>query len=111
MMFHENRLLADHSHEISYLNFYSKLGKMPQNLSSAAVVIGALRVQTKRAAIVCYIWYNQKGGFRNYYNSVNKLFFIMIKNPLFSLTLKTSTKVQQRRRFKLCSFFTKLNMV
>ena len=95
MMFNENRLLADHSHEISYLNFYSKLGKMSQNLSSAAVVIGALRVQTKRAAIVCYIWYNQKGGFRNYYNSVNKLFFIMIKNPFFSLTLKTSTKVQQ----------------
>ena len=45
MIFHENRLLADDSHEISYLIFFKKLGKMPQNLSSAAVVIGALRVK------------------------------------------------------------------
>ena len=43
MIFHENRLQADDSHEISYLIFF-KLGKMSQNLSSAAVVIGALRV-------------------------------------------------------------------
>ena len=43
MIFHENRLHADDSHEISYL-FCRKLGKMSQNLSSAAVVIGALRV-------------------------------------------------------------------
>ena len=46
MIFHENRLLADKSHEISYLIFFWKLGKMSQNLSSAAVVIGALRVKT-----------------------------------------------------------------
>ena len=45
MIFHENRLLADDSHEISYLIFLRKLGKMSQNLSSAAVVIGALRVK------------------------------------------------------------------
>ena len=44
MMFHENHQLADNSHEISYLIFLGKLGKMSQNLSSAAVVIGALRV-------------------------------------------------------------------
>ena len=44
MIFHENRLLADDSHLISYLIFCQKLGKMSQNLSSAAVVIGALRV-------------------------------------------------------------------
>ena len=44
MIFHENRLLSDDSHEISYL-FLSKLGKMSQNLSSAAVVIGALRAK------------------------------------------------------------------
>ena len=44
MIFHENRLLADDSHVISYLIFVEKLGKMSQNLSSAAVVIGALRV-------------------------------------------------------------------
>ena len=43
MIFHENRLLADHSHVISYLIFAKNLGKMSQNLSSAAVVIGALR--------------------------------------------------------------------
>ena len=42
MIFHENRLLADHSHEISYL--ISKIGKDDENLSSATVVNGALRV-------------------------------------------------------------------
>ena len=40
MIFHENRLLADDSHVISY-----QLGKMSQNVSSAAVVIGTLRVR------------------------------------------------------------------
>ena len=45
MIFHENRLLADDSHEVSYLIFFQKLGEMSQNLSSAAVVIGALRVK------------------------------------------------------------------
>ena len=35
MIFHENRLLADDSHEISYLIFF----KMSQNLSSAAVLM------------------------------------------------------------------------
>ena len=44
MIFHENRLLADDSLEISYLIFFRKLGKILQNLLSAAVVIGALRV-------------------------------------------------------------------
>ena len=45
-MFHENRLPADDSHEVSYLNFFfwggGGLGKLFQNVSSAAVVIGAL---------------------------------------------------------------------
>ena len=36
-------MLADNSHETSYLIFFEKLGKMSQNLSSAAVLIGALR--------------------------------------------------------------------
>ena len=45
MIFHENRLLADDSYEISYLIFFRKSGKMTQNLSSAAVLIGALRVK------------------------------------------------------------------
>ena len=39
MIFHENRLLADDSHEISYLIFFRKLKKMSQKLSSAAVVM------------------------------------------------------------------------
>ena len=47
MIFHENCQLADHSHKISYLIFYLKLGNMSQNLSSAAVVIGALRVNNE----------------------------------------------------------------
>ena len=45
MIFHENSLLADNSHVISCLIFFRKLGNMSQNLSSAAVVIGALRVK------------------------------------------------------------------
>ena len=47
MIFYVNRLLADDSHVISYLIFCRKFGKMSQNLSSAAVVIGALRVNCK----------------------------------------------------------------
>ena len=46
MLFHENRLLADDSHVISYPIFVEKLRKMSQNLLSAAVMIGALRVNT-----------------------------------------------------------------
>ena len=46
MMFHENRLLADDSHEISFLISFKKLGKVLQNVSSAAVVMGALRVKS-----------------------------------------------------------------
>ena len=49
MIFHENCLLADDSHVISYLIFCQKLGKMLQKLSSAAVVIGALRVNSLHA--------------------------------------------------------------
>ena len=43
MIVHENRLLADDFHEISYF-FFSKIVRMWQNVSSAAVVIGALKV-------------------------------------------------------------------
>ena len=38
-------MLADDSHEISSLIFFRKLEKMLQNLLSAAVVIGALKVK------------------------------------------------------------------
>ena len=44
MIVHEDRLLADDSHEISYLIFGGKLRKILQKLLSAAVVIGALYV-------------------------------------------------------------------
>ena len=46
MIFHENRLLADDSYVISCLVFFPKIVKMSQKLSSAAAVIGALRVKT-----------------------------------------------------------------
>ena len=42
MQLHENRLLANDSHEIAY--FFSKIKKYVEKLSSAAVVIGALRI-------------------------------------------------------------------
>ena len=45
MIFHENHLPADESHEISYLTFFWKMGKMSQNWLSAAVMIGALKVK------------------------------------------------------------------
>ena len=45
MIFHENRLLADDSHEISSHIFSENKKKMLQNLSSAAVVIDTLRVK------------------------------------------------------------------
>ena len=55
MIFHENHLLADYSHapaDDSHENivpyFCRKLGKMLQNLLSAAVVIGALRANFDR---------------------------------------------------------------
>ena len=47
MIFHLNRLLATDSHEILSLIF-RYLGKVLQNMSSVAVVIGALRVMMSR---------------------------------------------------------------
>ena len=43
MIFHENRLLVYFLMNIILYFFFQKLGKMSQNLSSAAVVICALR--------------------------------------------------------------------
>ena len=45
MIIRENCLLAGDSHETSYLILSRKLGKMLQNVASAAVAIGALRVK------------------------------------------------------------------
>ena len=47
LIFHVNRLLADDSHEISRLVFFEKLKKKYFQMSAAAVVIGALRVNIK----------------------------------------------------------------
>ena len=52
MIFHENRLPADDSHEKSYLIFFRKLEKMSQNLSSATVVIGALSLKPVHEILV-----------------------------------------------------------
>ena len=52
MIFHENRLLADDYHEISYLIFFRKLRRILQNFSSAAVVIGTLRVNLRQTCHV-----------------------------------------------------------
>ena len=43
MIFHENGLLADNSHVISYLILVENQERCCKNLLSAAVVIGALR--------------------------------------------------------------------
>ena len=48
MIFHEESS-ADDSHDIPFLISFEKLGKMLQNLSSAAVVIGVLRVNLRPA--------------------------------------------------------------
>ena len=45
MIFHENRLLADVSHEIALPYFGRKIRKKSQKLSSAAIVTGALRIK------------------------------------------------------------------
>ena len=57
MIFHENRLLADDSRVISYLIFCQKLGKVSQNLSAAAVMIGALRVNIESNHFEINLWY------------------------------------------------------
>ena len=56
MIFHENGLLADNSHDISYLIFFRKIRKNVENLWSAAVMIGALRVKIMNTKLVflCY---------------------------------------------------------
>ena len=52
-------MLADDSHEISYLIFFRKFEKMLKNLSSAAVVIGALRVNS----VHCYLIHSSRMEF------------------------------------------------
>ena len=50
MIFHENCLLADNSHELSYLIFFEKSGKLSQNLSSATIVAGLSVNLVKKSA-------------------------------------------------------------
>ena len=52
MTFHENRLLADDSHEKSNLIFL-KIRKNVAKLSSASVVIGALKL-TRSVTMNCF---------------------------------------------------------
>ena len=59
MIFHENHLLADDSHETSYLIFFRKLGIMSENLSSAAVVIGPLSVKLQNQTIPVLSFYSK----------------------------------------------------
>ena len=56
ILFHDNRLLADESQEISYLIFFQRLGKMSTNLLSAAVVIGALWVNLQHCSCEQYVF-------------------------------------------------------
>ena len=68
MIFHEICLLADDSHEISYLISLRKLGMTSQNLSSAAVVIGALRVKQRYKV-------SKDAKIRNRFNQVPSMYF------------------------------------
>ena len=56
MIFHENRLLADHSHEISYLIFFKNSERCLKNLAFAVVVISALRVKNNHCKKKRYHW-------------------------------------------------------
>ena len=60
MIFNENCLLAEDSNETSYLIFFRKLEKMSQNLSSAAVVIGALRVNIHIYGMADHFYHGSK---------------------------------------------------
>ena len=68
MIFHEICLLADDSHEISYLISLRKLGMTSQNVSSAAVVIGALRVKQRYKV-------SKDAKIRNRFNYVPSMYF------------------------------------
>ena len=76
MIFHENRLLADDSHVISYLISFRKLRKMLQNLSSAAVVIGALRASINYGIIIGF-------GMQYIQYVRSSVWYPLVKTPLF----------------------------
>ena len=54
MIFHENRLLA------IIPNFFQKLAKILQNLTSVAVVNGALRVKSLTALGLCLNYHDHE---------------------------------------------------
>ena len=81
MIFHENPLLTDDSHEISYLFFFQELGKMSQNLLSAAVMIGALRVKGNGLNMEVEISYLLQYGC-----SVSNLFEICWQPPAMKIS-------------------------
>ena len=67
MIFQENRLLADGSLEISYLIFSKNRKKCCKNFSSAAVLIGALRVNE------CSVLYLQHADITKQHSAEKKL--------------------------------------
>ena len=100
MIFHENRLLADNSHEISYL-FFFKLGKMAQNLSSAAVVMDTLKVKTQTCSmkklqllriLVGYMYDIMYRQYRLFKSSSHSGFvYFLLKLPFCQFVLKSCT--------------------
>ena len=69
MIFHENGLLADDSHEISYLIFFENW-----DLSSAAVVIAPITTATDDKSQFLRVNKNRKSGI------INRQMFVPFKN-------------------------------
>ena len=84
MIFHENCLLADNSHETSCLIFFPKLRKMSKNSSSAAVVICALRVNIK-----------SKSYPREAPESIHNIFRTKSNQPYLLTTIECKSKSSQ----------------
>ena len=97
MIFHENCLLVDDSHVISYLIFVENWEKMSQNLPSAAAVIGALRVKASTYpfnvklnrfdAISFFLWLYR---FNGHPHKINFLGFVLWLNSVHRIHINES---------------------
>ena len=67
--------------------FFPKLGKMSQNVSSASVVIGALRVKTLHAGLFCTI-----------FDSVCRFFFKLTSSKSLSVTAQSILDTNHAQR-------------
>ena len=106
-MFLENRLLADDSHEISYLLFFQKLKKMSQILSSASVVIVAL-ITVRDPRCQLYHFCSNHDEVRNNWSLLNKCKIIPIKCLcvcFVALRTKSTAKVMAGRSVHLTKLF------